>query len=299
MKFTPLAFAFASTDSFPAHLGSEFRWIENVWRRPGEALTQLRLPASAIEKGKFLIHPGLMDSCFQSSILAAEHEELDTSLLEAIYIPFAVENLCFYHAPSTRLWCHVKSMNPVSETPGSFAESYTHNIQVYDDTGRIIIDVESLHSKRAPKEALLKALRKNPYENHYNVHWKSASLANDEEAVALASKPLSDAMSNILVVSDENKLPALFVEKLNEQGVNVTHVQHQKSGQDNASVGAISADLIADLGNLQQVQDVLAQSVSANAKALDGVVYFVATHTNDASNEVSILEQQHPIYEPA
>ncbi len=261
------------------HLGTEFRWIEHIWRRPGEALTQLRLPTSALEKGKFLIHPGLMDSCFQSSILAAEQEEIDTAALDAIYIPFAVENLHFYHAPTTKLWCHVRSMNPLSNPEDGLAESYTHNIQVYDESGRIIIDVEALHSKRAPKEALLRALRKDPYANHYDVNWKSASIASDDEKPALPK--------NVLVVSDTDSMPTNFVGVLKEQGVNVTHVQHQAS-----ATFAEGEQVVADLGDLSQVQQALA--IGGAKRALDGVVYFVANGTDTDS----IMGQQYPIYEP-
>lgn len=161
------------------HLGPQFRWIEQIWRRPGEALTLLRLPQSALENGKFLIHPGLMDSCFQSSALATGHKGFDAGSLDAIYIPFALENLCFYRAPTTRLWCHVKIKSATDE---QWAESFSHSIQVYDEQGQLLIDLDTLHSKRAPKDALLKALRKNPFEHHYEVHWKEQSIKTETMA---------------------------------------------------------------------------------------------------------------------
>ncbi|OUS03282.1 hypothetical protein A9Q81_07830 [Gammaproteobacteria bacterium 42_54_T18] len=260
------------------HLGSEFRWIEHIWRRSGEALTMLRLPESGLEKGKFLIHPGLMDSCFQSSILAADREALDTSMLDAIYIPFAVENLRFYHAPTSRLWCHVKSMNPIADAEEGFAESYTHNIQVYDDTGRIIIDVEALHSKRAPKEALLKALKKSAFENHYQVNWKSATLSKGEEQSSEqgSEKRKEKLPDNILVVSDGGGVSEGLVSRIKDRGVNITHV---KQGEQNVTQIAVVSKLLADC---------------AAEKPLTGIVYIAPTEMQG----MSILEQQRPIYEP-
>jgi len=260
------------------HLGSEFRWIEHIWRRSGESLTMLRLPESALEKGKFLIHPGLMDSCFQSSILAADRETLDTSMLDAIYIPFAVENLRFYHAPTSRLWCHVKSMNPVTDAEEGFAESYTHNIQVYDDTGRIIIDVEALHSKRAPKEALLKALKKSAFENHYQVNWKSRALTkSDGQGSELTSESRKEKLpNNVLVVSDGGGVAEGVVSRLKDNGVSVTHV---KQGEQS-------------LTQIPVVSNLLMECVSE--KPLTGIVYIAPTQAEG----LSILEQQYPIYEP-
>jgi hypothetical protein len=146
-------------------LGSEFCWIEHAWRKPGEALTKLRLPHNEAEMGAFLIPPGLMDSCFQSSIMSSWEASLATVDLDAIYIPFAVDELRFYRAPTTELWCHVTS----SEKSQTQKETYTHRIRVYDAEGHLIIDVDPLHSKRAPKEVLLKALGQSQHDWYYRV----------------------------------------------------------------------------------------------------------------------------------
>lgn len=192
-------------------LGSQFRWITGFWRRPGETLTRLRLPESALEQGKYLIHPGLMDSCFQSSALATLHQDFDTTKVDAIYIPFALENLRFFRKPTTELWCHVKIKNP-PEDPEAVAESFSHTIQVYDDQGNILIDLDTLHSKRAPKEALLRAISKNPFENHYEVHWKTQSIAADA--------PLQPVQGGYLVVGERSSLAdALFDALAKQEGV--------------------------------------------------------------------------------
>lgn len=192
-------------------LGSQFRWIAGFWRRPGETLTKLRLPESAIEQGKYMIHPGLMDSCFQSSALATMHEDFDATKVDAIYIPFALENLRFFRKPTTELWCHVKIKNP-PEDPEAVVESFSHTIQVYDDQGNILIDVETMHSKRAPKEALLRALSKDPFDCHYDVHWKTQNIPADQEVKALTG--------NYLVVGEESGLSnAIAAELGNQDGV--------------------------------------------------------------------------------
>lgn len=194
-------------------LGSQFQWISAFWRRPGETLTKLRLPESAIEQGKYMIHPGLMDSCFQSSALAAMHDEFDASKVDAIYIPFALENLRFFRKPTSELWCHVKIKNP-PEDPTAIMESYSHTIQVYDEDGNILIDVETLHSKRAPKEALLRALSKDPFDGHYDVHWKTQSIPADQEV-----KPLA---GTYVVVGETSSLASSICNELaSREGVNV------------------------------------------------------------------------------
>ncbi|RLU00286.1 type I polyketide synthase [Ketobacter sp.] len=197
-------------------LGSQFQWISEFWRRPGETLTRLRLPESAIEQGKYMIHPGLMDSCFQSSALAAMHDDFDASKVDAIYIPFAIENLCFFRKPTTELWCHVKIKNP-PEDPNEVMESYSHTIQVYDDQGNILIDVDTLHSKRAPKEALLRAISKDPFDGHYEVHWKTQNIPADQEL-----KPLA---GTFMVVGEASGLAtAICTELSGQEGVTVWQI---------------------------------------------------------------------------
>ncbi|MEE2732396.1 MAG: SDR family NAD(P)-dependent oxidoreductase [Pseudomonadota bacterium] len=197
-------------------LGSQFQWISEFWRRPGETLTRLRLPESAIEQGKYMIHPGLMDSCFQSSALAAMHDDFDASKVDAIYIPFAIENLCFFRKPTTELWCHVKIKNP-PEDPNEVMESYSHTIQVYDDQGNILIDVDTLHSKRAPKEALLRAISKDPFDGHYEVHWKTQNIPADQEL-----KPLA---GTFMVVGEPSGLASAICAELSAQdGVTVWQI---------------------------------------------------------------------------
>ncbi|MCG8673433.1 MAG: SDR family NAD(P)-dependent oxidoreductase [Pseudomonadales bacterium] len=164
-------------DKIGYQLGPQFRWISEFWRKPGETLTRLRLPESALEQGDYLIHPGLLDSCFQSSALATMHEGFDAAQVESIYIPFALEKFKFFAKPSSELWCHVKIKNPPANDNFD-VESYSHTIQVYDEKGRILIDLDTLHSKRAPKSALLKALNKDPLANHYQVLWKSQARVN-------------------------------------------------------------------------------------------------------------------------
>lgn len=165
-------------------LGSEFCWIEHAWRKPGEALTKLRLPHNEAEMGAFLIPPGLMDSCFQSSIMSSWEASLATVDLDAIYIPFAVDELRFYRAPTTELWCHVTS----AEQAQNQKETYSHRIRVYDAEGHLIIDVDPLHSKRAPKEVLLKALGQSQDDWYYRVLWKEQQVAIAAEQQAALNR---------------------------------------------------------------------------------------------------------------
>src|SRR5690606_23884745 len=156
-------------------------------------------------QGKYMIHPGLMDSCFQSTALATLHETIDTTEVDAIYIPFALENLRFFRKPTTTLLCHVKLKYP-PEHQTAVLVSFSHTIQVYDEEGNILIDVDTLHSKRAPKEALLRAMRKDAFESHYEIHWKTQSIPADQEV-----KPFQGAY---LVIGEQSSLARAVADEL-------------------------------------------------------------------------------------
>lgn len=239
-------------------LGSQFRWIAEFWRRPGETLTRLRLPESAQEQGKYMIHPGLMDSCFQSSALAALNEEFDASKVDAIYIPFALENLRFFRKPTTTLWCHVKIKN-APDDPNTTLESYSHTIQVYDDQGNILIDVETLHSKRAPKEALLRALRKDALESHYEIHWKTQSISADQEWLPL--------QGTYWVVGEQSSLARAVVVELEARNVKVQQVVCGAGADFNHEDGAQWMALIQSLGGIANVGGLIYVAPDVHAEA--------------------------------
>ena len=266
-------------DKVGYQLGPQFRWIKQFWRRPGETLTKLRLPESALEQGKFIIHPGLLDSCFQSSALATMHEDFDASKVDSIYIPFALEDFRFFGKPTTELWCHVKIKNPPDD-PDFKVESYSHTIQVYDENGNILIDLDTLHSKRAPKEALLRALNKDPFAHHYDVHWKTQSAKADE------GKPLA---GTYLVVGEESLLATHVLQALrNKEGVTAWQIccdDYAEFSQQEQSVHLQPGDV----GHWSQ-----ALAAAGGLKAINGIVYLAP----DAHKDESVMAVEKRLFNP-
>ncbi|MBL4868020.1 MAG: SDR family NAD(P)-dependent oxidoreductase, partial [Pseudomonadales bacterium] len=268
-------------------LGSQFQWIDKVWRKPGEALTQLRLPHPE-EISEFLIQPGLMDSCFQSSAMATMHENMEISELDAIYIPFAVENLVFLRKPTSTLWCHVK----VTEAQAADAESYSHSIKVYDDQGDIIIDIGTLYSKRAPKDLLLKALKKEPLDDHYETHW----LEQDKkEALALEASGKWLVIDDIINSEESNAaLIQQLIAAINTAGGDPLLIKQGDaySSSSGSKQAAITLQF-ADVGQWTQ----LLNDLGGNA-AIKGVLFssLFETDLNALHHGQQILDSQHQLF---
>ena len=250
------------------HLGPQLRWIENVWRRPGEALSLLRLPVNKEETGQFLIPPGLMDSCFQTSVMAALIDSMSSEALENmpdIHIPFAMDSLKYFAKPASTLWCHVVIKDTGQDT-SKVLETYTMDIQIFDDQGQILIDIDSLHSKRAPKDVLLKSLQEVEDNWQYRTEWKEFEC-NDSQALT----------GNWMIIGSEQTM--------------IDAVRNQLSRQlDDSSLKILPVlletgleyQLTADFAQLDPVEiksfHQLMNEYSSYVDSVDGIIYLSAQH---------------------
>ncbi len=145
--------------------GSSFQGIRQVWRRDGEALGEVTLPAELVsERATYLFHPALLDSCFH--LLGAPlPDELETS-----YLLIGIDSYRQYHAPGSRLWNHTVIQDMSGET-------FTGDIYLYNEEGTLIAEVSGLQLKRASREALLRAVHRRPDDWFYQVIWGGACTA--------------------------------------------------------------------------------------------------------------------------
>src|SRR4029077_10621532 len=102
-------------------LGPSFQWIQQIWRREGEALACLRSPRSPEEADPYVLHPGLLDSCFQTLGATFASQKLEQSA----YIPISIERLVVHRRPSGRLWNHARLRPTVSPDGQTFVGDLT------------------------------------------------------------------------------------------------------------------------------------------------------------------------------
>lgn len=144
------------------HLGEAFRWIEEISSRPGEALCRMRMP-TARDDDSHLVHPGLIDSCFQ--LLAAAVKEGDR--LSTVYVPISVGRLTLHLQPEATVWVHAT----LREGGSSDGELITGDLRMIDEGGNILAEIAGLQLKRAPREALLSVLQKAERNALHEIVW--------------------------------------------------------------------------------------------------------------------------------
>jgi acyl transferase domain-containing protein len=136
--------------SLGLHLGPDFRWIDRWWIGEGEALCRMSAPPGRVGgRDGFLLHPGLIDSCFQLSI-APDFERLARGDLGSeVFAPFSLDALRWQRGAGSPLWCHAVRR-------GGGGETVVADLRLFDEQGVVAAEIDGLSIKRAPSEALLR-----------------------------------------------------------------------------------------------------------------------------------------------
>ncbi|MCP3097313.1 SDR family NAD(P)-dependent oxidoreductase [Myxococcus sp. K15C18031901] len=205
------------------HLGHAFRWIDRIHSVGRESLCQFRL-ATVQDDPSLFIHPGLLDSFLQSmgTDLAREDEKLDT-----VYAPFSVRRLRFHARPTGPLWAY-SVRRGAEEVMG---EVLTGDVSVVDAEGQVLIEIEGLNLKRAPREALMAALRRGSRDSLYEMGWKAQPLPEGRPAPGCW-----------LVFTDASGVAEALAEKMRQHGLRPVLVQpgevFAREGDDRFSLDA-------------------------------------------------------------
>nr|CAD19087.1 StiC protein [Stigmatella aurantiaca Sg a15] len=147
-------------------LGPSFQWLTRIWKRDGQALSQMQAPEETRRAGGFPVHPGLIDACFQL---------FDSSLPSAasvtVFVPVAVGCLRWSGSPGERPRCYVS----VREASSASRERIVGDVRVVDATGTTALEMDAVSLRHAPKDALLRAVRPRLSDALYEVEWRHAA----------------------------------------------------------------------------------------------------------------------------
>ncbi|WP_194916636.1 type I polyketide synthase [Catenulispora rubra] len=154
------------------HLGPSFQWIAEAWVSGDEALVRFVQPAEPREDpARYEIHPGLLDSCLQSTVVFAVHEQDGAPGQQTdLAIPFACERVSFPARPGgvPELWGHVKALRLDADADGlSLVEAA--DLRIVAPDGRAVLEIDGFRFRRAPRALLERSLRElRPVVYHLN-----------------------------------------------------------------------------------------------------------------------------------
>ena len=123
-------------------LGPSFHWLAELWHGSDgtapEALGRLVIPDAVGHTTGYLLHPGLLDACFQVATMARTTASTETLL------PFAVEALRLYRpAHGATWWCHA-----------ILTGSNTWDLRLFDVQGALLAEITGFEMRVATTEAV-------------------------------------------------------------------------------------------------------------------------------------------------
>ena len=147
--------------------GASFQGVRQIWRRDGEALASVVLPWQLEgETEQYYMHPALLDACFQ--VVEASMAKTSGESASHVYLPLSMDSIRFYARPGKSLWCHVQVRLESVET----GTMLVVDVQVLDENGQAIAEVNGLHMRRAPREALIPQARQKVRDWFYEMSWE-------------------------------------------------------------------------------------------------------------------------------
>jgi len=215
-------------DSQHITLGARFRWLAAVWRGEGEALSQVVLPDSVNSMAGYVLHPGLLDACFQTAAILGGADDED-----ATFLPFAVESLHVYpaaKAPAEEWWGHARQTG-----------KQKWDIRLLDAAGQVMAEIVGFEVRKAAPDTV----GAEPWRDWlYAVEWRAQPLPEPNSEPDLANQTW-------LLLADELGVSEALATQLSERGAQPILV-HAGEGyqQDDAHTFHIRPDCADDYRRL-------------------------------------------------
>lgn len=245
-------------------LGPSYRWLTELRRGKAEAIARLAVPSSVKDSaGRFGLHPGLIDSCFGTLVMAG------TVAVEESFIPFSVSALhCYRNVTAGPLVAH-------AVVRAQDANRLLGDIRLCDAEGRPVADFIGLEGRQASRRGLLRQEdagfgRFAPA--CYRVAW--------EPLPAVARPPAG----RWLVLLDEGGLGAALTEGLRGIGVTVFTARRaaagfQRLGEQDFALAADDrqgfAELLNACGALDQVMYLWGLTAGEDFSLSSGALHLV------------------------
>ena len=127
--------------------GPTFLWSPRHWFSETTGLGEVRAATEGDRVDDYQYHPGMMDGGFQllGALLPGAGEGIDA------YVPMAVERIHFYERPRKVAWS-IATLKSLTATVA------TGDIQIMDQSGRVLVKMEGVRLRKVPRDWLARKL---------------------------------------------------------------------------------------------------------------------------------------------
>jgi acyl transferase domain-containing protein/acyl carrier protein len=145
-------------------LGPSFRGLVGIGQGTGEAIGEVRAPLAG-EAHRHFVHPTILDAMLQV-VAAAVFGPEDAGSRE-VYLPIGVERFRVLKPAEGTLWSHVSVRSRAA------GQSPQADVQLYDDAGRLVVELAGLQLRRVQPEAWSGRQRPPIEASLYDVAWRA------------------------------------------------------------------------------------------------------------------------------
>lgn len=252
-----------------AEYGPALRGIRAMDRQGGTIVADIALPPDITVDG-YLLHPALLDACFQPMGAGMEQEDA-VEPSKNLYMPVGIKRYSVLRPGATAATCRV---TVASHTEG--ADSAEADVAIFDADGGLIAEAIGFETRRITRAALQRLLRtKGPKADwNFNVDW-------------LPSPPIDDPSQvngqNWLIFADVGGTGDGLAERLRTAGASVELIVRPEVADESAIGSAVTKVFPVDrplhgavlLWPLDAPSDVagLAPIEAAHAKHISSALY--------------------------
>ncbi|MCP4117667.1 MAG: SDR family NAD(P)-dependent oxidoreductase [Desulfobacteraceae bacterium] len=148
-------------------LGPGFRAVDEIRVGRGQSLGKVVRPESlAGDAGSYLLHPALLDACFQVAGPLFLHGLEDNN-----YLPVGMDRVSFLAPLGDIIYCHARM--PDLPEPGRMPETLTANFSLYDELGQPLVLIRGLTFRRTGRDAILKSLGQSSKNMFHRLAWQA------------------------------------------------------------------------------------------------------------------------------
>lgn len=198
---------------FGFKLGEGFTRISQVWKGEAEGLCYID-PKKDIPNGQdYIVYAGTIDSIFQSVFFISElsmrmnSQSEDYALKTAI--PISLGKIKYYYREAESFWCHIK-------VDDSQQSGVVGDIDVYNEKGEIVFEIERIMAKITERDTLLKEMNSSGDRMVYDVKWMEQARTGRKLEVDLNEK--------IILFGNEADVVDRFFEQFNGRGMSAVRV---------------------------------------------------------------------------
>ena len=214
--------------------GPAFRCLDRICRGAGQAIARFNMPDMVLDDlGPYHVHPSILDACIQlMGIVIAEDENPDAP---AVYLPMGLKSYQVRNRFEIPMFCHVR----LDSDYDSNRETFSGNIRLLGEKGRLLAEIAGLRFKKADASALRKFIPSGVPDMLYETIWRELPI--------LETKKSENPEAGIwLVFGDQDGFGSNIRDHLQEHGRTVRMVfsgdRYEENGSDKIVIDPDSAD---------------------------------------------------------